>query len=78
MLLFHFGRESDIGRQLGELLGKEKLDMLEVALAPRGEELRFMFDREVGEHTSEEAIAADMLEAIEAVVAKERFKMKFV
>ncbi|HVV15327.1 MAG TPA: DNA primase [Candidatus Paceibacterota bacterium] len=78
MLLFRFGTESDIGRQLSELLGPERIAALEQTLAPRSEELRFMFDREVGEHSSEEAIAKDMLDAIGAVVAKERFKMKFV
>lgn len=77
MLLFRFGPESEVGRRLAELLGQERLNALRDTLDPRAEELRFMFDREVGEHASEEAIAGEMLEAIETVVAKERFKMKF-
>ncbi|HVU79869.1 MAG TPA: hypothetical protein VHD37_00725, partial [Candidatus Paceibacterota bacterium] len=78
MLLFRFGRESETGRKLEELLGTQRLAQLEESLAPRAEDLRFMFDREVIEGVSEEAIAADMLSAIEAVVVRERLRMKFV
>jgi DNA primase len=78
MLLFRFGRESEMGRKLEELLGADRLSKLEEGLAARAEDLRFMFDREVIEGASDEAIAADMLSALEAVVMRERLRMKFV
>ncbi|HWB34248.1 MAG TPA: DNA primase [Candidatus Paceibacterota bacterium] len=78
MLLFRFGRESEVGSKLAEIVGAERLGEIEKELGSRAEELRFRFDAEVGEHTSEEAIAQDMLSSLEAVVAKERFKMKFL
>ncbi|KKT84614.1 MAG: hypothetical protein UW83_C0041G0006, partial [Parcubacteria group bacterium GW2011_GWD1_44_9] len=45
---------------------------------PHAEDMRFRFDAEVGEHSSEEQITGDMLASIETAVAKERFKMKFL
>lgn len=65
------------GRQrLTELLGDERLHTIEAEVAPLAETLRFEFDREVGEHTDEATIAADMLEQIGATLARERYKMK--
>ncbi|HVZ76317.1 MAG TPA: DNA primase [Candidatus Paceibacterota bacterium] len=78
MLLFRFGKDSQVGAKLVEIVGEERLGEIEKELEGRAEELRFRFDAEVGEHTSEEAIAQDMLSSLEAVVAKERFKMKFL
>lgn len=75
MLLFGFaaGRE-----KLEALLGTERLASYEAELAPQSEDLRFRFDAEVGEHTSEEVVAADMLGDIQKTVERERFKMKFL
>ncbi len=78
MLFFRFGADSAIAKKLTEVLGSQRLQAIEEQLAPRAEELRFMFDKEVGEHADEQAIATDMLEAVERVVAKERLKMRFV
>jgi DNA primase len=78
MLLFRFGRDSAVGAKLIEYLGEEALAKLETELASEGESLRFRFDAEVGEHTSEETIAADMLSSIEKASARQRFKMKFL
>ena len=75
MLLFgHIG----VKGKLEELLGAEYLGELESKLLPHAEDMRFRFDAEVGEHSSEEQITADMLGDIERAVAKERFKMKFL
>jgi len=62
--------------KLAELLGDERLQTIETEVAPLAETLRFEFDREVGEHTSEATIAGDMLEQIGATLARERYKMK--
>lgn len=78
MLLAHFGRESEIGGKLLLLLGESELDTLTHDLEPFAEELRFRFDAELGEHTNEEAIAADMLGDISRQVERERMKMKFI
>src|SRR3989344_5710098 len=75
MLLF--GHAASKGK-LEELLGAEYLGELESKLLPHAEDLRFRFDTEVGEHSSEEQITADILGDIERAVAKERFKMKFL
>jgi DNA primase len=63
--------------KLAELLGAEKVGELEERLSAMAEDLRFRFDQEVGEHTSESAIAEDMLGDLKRQVEKERFKMKF-
>jgi hypothetical protein len=47
-------------------------------LAGEAERLRFDFEREVGEHSSAEIIASDLLGDIERVVAKERLRQKFL
>ncbi len=75
MLLF--GRSSSKDK-LQELLGAEYIVELERRLGPFAEDLRFRFDAEVGEHSSDEQITGDMLASIESAVAKERFKMKFL
>jgi len=78
MLLFRFGKESSVGVRLSGLLGSDILGQWESELAGQAETLRFRFDQEVGEHTSEEAIAEDMLSDIGKQVEKKRFKMKFL
>ena len=77
MLMSRFGRASDVGARLVELLGAERIADIEAATAGLAEELRFRFDGEVGEH-SEEVIASDMFAEIEKGVERERFKMKFL
>ena len=75
MLLFGFAPGK---KKLEELLGEERLSQYENKLLPSAEDLRFRFDAEVGEHTSEEAVAGDMLQDIGRTLEKERFKMKFL
>ena len=75
MLLFGHAASKE---KLEELLGVEHVSELQNQLLPHAEDFRFRFDAEVGEHTSDEQIAADMLGDIERTVAKERFKMKFL
>ena len=64
--------------KLEELLGAEYLGELESKLLPHAEDMRFRCDAEVGGHSSEEQITADMLGDIERAISKERFKMKFL
>lgn len=78
MLLFHFGRESAVGVRLVELIGAARADELEASLDSQAEALRFRFEAEVGEHSDEATIAADMLGDIGREVGRERFKMKFL
>ncbi len=75
MLLFGWSAGKE---KLHELLGAERLARYEADLASEAEDLRFRFDAEVGEHTSEEVIAADLLGDIAKQVERERFKMKFL
>ena len=77
MLLFKFGRGSEVGSKLTELLGDGEVTQLEQTLEPQAEELRFRFDAEVGENP-EEVIAADMLADLGRQVERERLRMKFV
>ncbi len=75
MLLYGFtgGRE-----RLEGLLGAERLAEYEEALKAQAEDLRFRFDQEVGEHTSEALVAEDMFGEIQKTLDKERLKMKFL
>lgn len=77
MLLFKFGRDSEVAGRLEALVGAHKLEALSEALAPQAEALRFRFDAEVGEQ-GEDTIATDMLEGIGREISRERFKMKFL
>jgi DNA primase len=72
-----FGWKGAMG-ELTELLGEERLEELKERLTPIAEDLRFKFDQEVGEHSSEETIAGDMLGDIRRQVDRERFKSKFL
>jgi len=76
MLLFYFGHDSTVGRQLTALMGDEKVHAIEQSLAPQAEELRFRFESELGEHSAE-VIAADMIADLERTVAKEKMRAKF-
>jgi DNA primase len=78
MLLFRFGKDSAVGQKVAALLGEERTGGLLSEHEPLAEAMRFRFDAEVGEHASEETIAADMLSGIEREVGRERFKMKFL
>jgi DNA primase len=78
MLLFFFGHGSEVGARLKQVWGEEKLQELEKRVGPEAEHLRFLFEKELGEHTTEAVIAEEMLAAITATVEKSRFKMKFL
>ncbi len=78
MLLSYFGYPSDIGARLEELLGREQVERMHAASREKAEELRFRFEQELGDHTSEETIAGDMFEDVRKAVERERFKMKFL
>lgn len=78
MLLFHHGAESAVGVKLAEVVGQVRLDEIIAKLQDDAEALRFTFEREVGEHTTEEVIVADMMADIERVITKERLRSKFV
>ncbi|MBX4192472.1 DNA primase [Candidatus Parcubacteria bacterium] len=78
MLLFYFLPDSDVYTQLKELVGIETLTELQEKLKGEAESLRFRFEHELGEHTTPETIAADMLQDIKRHLERERFKMKFL
>jgi DNA primase len=78
MLLFYFTDDTEMHTRLTGLLGKERLEAVERELEAHAEELRFRFEHELGEHTTKERIAEDMLLDIERVVHKEQLKMKFI
>jgi DNA primase len=77
MLFFYFSPESALRTRLVGLLGSERLERLTQDLEPQAEELRFRFESELGDHTTAERIADDMLSDIERVIYKEQIKMKF-
>ncbi len=78
MLLFSFGPDSSVHERLAGLMGPERLEALRTELEPHAEALRFRFEAEVGEHSSEATIAADMLGDIEREAARERLRHKFL
>ncbi len=78
MVLFYFTEESPEQQRLLGLLGKERLGEISIALAPEAERLRFDFEREVGEHSTPDTIASDLLGDIERFVTKERLRQKFL
>ena len=71
MLLFSFPPDSAVRANLVALAGEARVKELETSLTPHAEMLRFRFDNELGEHTSEEAVATDMLRDIERILMKE-------
>jgi hypothetical protein len=78
MLWCKFGKDSAVGVRLQELLEPELLGAIEGLSEEEAENMRFRFDAEVGEHTTEEQIAADLLLDIERTVQKTRFKSRFL
>ncbi|MBP9710774.1 MAG: DNA primase [Candidatus Pacebacteria bacterium] len=78
MIIFQFAPESEIRKKLAELLGEEEVTALEKRLELQAETLRFRFESELGEHTTAEVVAEDMLRQIGGVVHKEQFRMKFL
>lgn len=78
MLLFSFAKDSEVREKLESLLGAERMRVLEAELILQAEALRFRFEAEVGEHSSEATIAADMLGDIEREAARERLRHKFL
>ena len=64
--------------RLRTLIEPERLSEIEGRLTGEAETLRFAFDREVGEHTSAETIASDLLVDLERVVARERLRAQFL
>ncbi len=78
MIACNFPAESEQYATLVGLLGEERVRSLLARVEPMAERIRFDFDREVGEHSTREIIAADLLADIERVVAKERYKMKYL
>lgn len=78
MLLFSFSPESQVRERLESLLGPERVRQLMQELDLSAEALRFRFEAEVGEHSDEATIAADMLGDIEREVGRERLKLRFL
>lgn len=78
MLVFNFSPGSSERERLAGLLGAERLAQLEHELEGQAEALRFRFEAEVGEHSTPEAIASDMLGDIEREVARERLRLRFL
>jgi DNA primase len=78
MLLFAFPDDVEMKKKIEAILGLEKLTQLELELAPHAEELRYRFEAEVGEHSTPEVIAADILAALADEIGRERFKMRFL
>lgn len=78
MLLFHFHKGSPIYEKLVEVIGEEEVMLLQTRLLHLAETLRFRFEAELGEHTTEERVAEDMLASIADTMRKERFRMKFL
>lgn len=72
MLLYHFGKESEVGVRLAELAGRSRIAELEQALAPHKEMLQFKFESEVGEHADEAKVTGDMLVEIERMLVREK------
>jgi DNA primase len=78
MLLFYFTEGSPPQQRLEALLGATVLQGHREKLASLAEELRFRFEREVGEHTDEMTVAADLLSDVERMVERERLKTQFL
>ncbi len=72
MLLFHFGKDSPVGKRLMELAGEARLSEVEIGLASYTEMLRFKFENEIGEPADESKVVLDMLGDIELAVMKEK------
>ncbi|MEI7720118.1 MAG: DNA primase [bacterium] len=69
---------SPVYERLVVLFGQERIDELQKECEPRAEFWRFTFEKELGEHTSVETIAADMLADIARAVERESYKRKYL
>ena len=78
MLIFSFSEESAHYQRLVELWGAARVGELRSRLHAEAEAWHFKFEAELGEHTSEDIIARDILGDIERAVEKERVKMKYL
>ena len=78
MLFFYFDEASPQRQRLLELFGADRLAEIQTILVDQAERLRFDFEREVGEHSTAEGIADDLLENIESFVSKEKLRRRFL
>jgi len=78
MIMCNFNADSEQYAALVGLLGQQQIDALHAQIETQSERLRFDFEREVGEHSTPEVIANDLLGDIERFVAKERLRQKFL
>ena len=78
MLLAYFAPHTPVYIELSNLVGEKELEALTERTAPHQELLRFRFEQELGLHTSESAVAEDMLRDIGRAVHKTRFKAQFL
>ena len=72
MLMFRFNDDSTEYARLATLVGQERMAHVLQILSPQAELLRFRFDRELSEHSEEEAVVGDMLLDIESALMKEQ------
>lgn len=77
MLLFYFSSDSSQRKKLEEIVGVQRVKEIEQMLGSQAETLRFRFETELGEHTTEDRVADDMFNYIATVLHKERLRMKF-
>lgn len=78
MLFFYFDEASPQRQRLLELFGADRLAEIQTILVDQAERLRFDFEREVGEHSTAEVIADDLLGNIESFVSKEKLRRRFL
>ena len=78
MLIAYFEPHTPVIDELEKLMGEAKVSTLQERVAPHQELLRFRFEQELGEHTSESQVAEDMLREIERVLRKAQFKAQFL
>ncbi len=78
MIMCNFKSDSKQYATLVSFLGQEQVDALHVQIESQSERLRFDFEREVGEHSTAEVIADDLLSDIERFMSKERLRQKFL
>ena len=68
----------DVECDILELFGADRLAEIQTILVDQAERLRFDFEREVGEHSTAEVIADDLLGNIESFVSKEKLRRRFL
>jgi hypothetical protein len=77
MLTAYFAPHTPVYIELAKAVGEEELAAIAGRVNHQQELLRFRFEQELGEHTSESQVAEDMLEDIKKVLERGRFKAKF-